>query len=90
MATEISASTTTISTSNGEKVYYSFDVVDPKTGQIKESFNTTDPVDAKAKFEQIKGKYPSASVNGKSTDPFEDGTFKSQADYEVGGFSGPT
>ena len=28
MATEISASTTTISTSSGEKVYYSFDVVE--------------------------------------------------------------
>jgi hypothetical protein len=89
MGTEISASTTTIVTSKGEKTYYSFDVVDPKTGQIKESFNTTDPTDAKAKFEEIKGKYPSSLVNGKNTDPFEDGTFKSQADYEVGGFAGP-
>ena len=90
MGTEISASTTTIVTSKGEKVYYSFDVVDPNTGQIKESFNTTDPADAKAKFEQIKSKYPSAPVNGNNTDPFEDGTFKSQTDYEVGGFAGPT
>ena len=89
MGTQISASTTTIVTSKGEKVYYSFDVVDPKTGQIKESFNTTDPVDAKAKLEQMKGKYPSAPINGQNTDPFEDGTFKSQTDYEVGGFAGP-
>ena len=69
MGTEISASTTTIVTSKGEKVYYSFDVVDPNTGQIKESFNTTDPADAKAKFEQIKSKYPSAPVNGNNTKP---------------------
>ena len=50
MATEISASTTTVVNSKGEQTYYSFDVVDPKTGQIKESFNTTDPGAAKAKF----------------------------------------
>ena len=48
MATDISASTTTVVTSKGEQTYYSFDVVDPATGQIKKSFNTTDPALAKA------------------------------------------
>ena len=90
MSTDISASTTTIVTSKGEKTYYSFDVVDPKTGQIKESFNTTDPADAKAKFDEIKANHPSATVNGSDADPFEDGTFAAQTDYEVGGFAGPT
>ena len=90
MSTEISASTTTVVNSKGEQTYYSFDVVDPKTGQIKESFNTTDPGAAKAKFTEMKGKYPTAAVNGMSGgDPFEDGTFAAQTDYEVGGFAGP-
>ena len=89
MATDISASTVKVVTSSGEKTYYSFDVVDSKTGQIKESFNTTDPADAKAEFDKIKSKYPSATVNGGANDPFEDGTFQKQTDYKVGGFAGP-
>jgi len=89
MAIDISASTVKVGTSSGEKTYYSFDVLDPKTGQIKESFNTTDPKDAKAFYDKAKTKYPSATTNGKSKSPFEDDTFQSQTDYELGGFAGP-
>ncbi len=90
MATDISASTTTVVTSKGEQTYYSFDVVDSATGQIKKSFNTTDPAFAKTKFDQFKQDYPEATVNGGDGDPFQDGTFPSQTNYEVGGFAGPT
>jgi hypothetical protein len=90
MATDISASTVKVATSSGEKTYYSFDVVDPKTGQIKESFNTTDPKDAKVFYDKAKNKYPSATTNGSPADPFEDGTFSQQTDYKVGGFATPS
>tara|TARA_R110000782_G_scaffold73668_3_gene147466 strand:- start:945 stop:2309 length:1365 start_codon:yes stop_codon:yes gene_type:complete len=89
MATDISASTVKVVTSSGEKTYYSFDIVDPKTGQIKEAFNTTNPQEAKAFYDKTAAKYPSATTNGKSESPFEDGTFKAQTDYKVGGFAGP-
>ena len=89
MATDISASTVKVVTSSGEKTYYSFDIVDPKTGQIKEAFNTTNPQEAKAFYDKSAAKYPSATTNGKSESPFEDGTFKAQTDYKVGGFAGP-
>jgi len=89
MATDITVSTVKVGASSGEKTYFSFDVVDLGSGQIKESFNTTDPNDAKAHYEKLKSQYPKSTVNGeKGKNPFEDGTFKAQTDYEVGGFKG--
>ena len=89
MSIDISATTSTAVTSKGEKTVYSFDVVDPKTGQIKESYNTTDPKKAEAYYKKSKQKYPAATTNGENTDPFSDGTFDKQGeDYEVGGWKG--
>ena len=85
---DISAATTSIATSKGELTYYSFDVIDKTTGQVKGSYNTTDPKDAKAYLESTKKKYGSPTINGKTGgDPFEDGTFGKQGEYEFGGFT---
>ena len=90
MAKDISAATETVVTSRGEKTYYSFDIVDYETNQIIESFNTTDPNDAKAFYEKAKNKHPSATTNGSKEDPFgPNGAFVEQSDYEVGGYAGP-
>ena len=85
---DISASTVVVSTSKGPKTYYSFDITDQATGQVVESVNTTNPEKAKNFLDQAKLNNPSATVNGKEGgDPFSDGTFEQQSDFEFGGFS---
>lgn len=85
---DISASTVVVSTSKGPKTYYSFDVVNPETGQVIEAVNTTNPEVAKQFFDQAKLNNPNATVNGKiDSDPFTDGTFEQQGDFEFGGFA---
>ena len=77
-------------TSKGKKTYYSFDVVDPATGQIKDSKNTSSPKKAKALLAKYKKQYGNPTVNGKAGgDPFKDGTFGKQSDFQFGGFHGP-
>lgn len=87
MAKDISISAVTVATSKGPKKYYSFDVIDPKTGMPVKSYNTTDEQKAKKFYEQAKKDYPDATVNGeKDADPLSDGTLPSQGEYDLGGF----
>tara|TARA_R110000824_G_scaffold335251_2_gene521834 strand:+ start:8584 stop:10029 length:1446 start_codon:yes stop_codon:yes gene_type:complete len=89
MAYDISVKTTSVVTSKGKKTYYSFDVVDPATGQIKDSKNTSNPKKAKDLLAKYKKQYKDSTVNGKAgADPFEDGTFGKQSDFQFGGFQG--
>ena len=89
MSVNVSAKTTSIMTSKGEKVYYSFDVVDKSTSPptVLESRNTSNPKKAKKLLEDYKKQYNNPTVNGKTgSDPFEDGTFEKQSDFKFGGF----
>jgi len=80
---DISTSTVIVSTSKGPKTYYSFDVINPETGQVVEAMNTTNPDAAKKFFDKVKTDDPTVTVNGKiNSDPFTDGTFEAQGDFE--------
>ena len=85
--TNISIQTSRAMTDKGEKVSYSFDII--QNGKVVSSAFTSDPQKAKVLLQKYKQQYKGASVNGKAdSDPFEDGAFAKQSDIKFGGFQG--
>ena len=85
--TNISIQTSKAVTAKGEKISYSFDVI--QNGKVVSSAFTSDPQKAKVLLQKYKQQYKAASVNGKAdSDPFEDGTFAKQSDIKFAGFEG--
>ena len=86
MSYNISISTSKAATAKGEITLYSFDVI--KDGKkIVASTSTSNPQKAKGLLAKMKKDYDNPTVNGKpGGDPFADGTFHKQSDFEFGGF----
>ena len=72
--------------------YYSFDVVDEKTGNVVESKSFTSQAKAQQYLDEQKNNHPSGKFNGaplKDADPMNDGTFVDQSDSSGEKFNAP-
>jgi hypothetical protein len=84
---DVSITTVSVATSKGKTTYYSMDVIDPNTGKLLSSKNTTDVKEAEAFYDKQKQKYSNSTTNGQvGKNPFKDGDFKGQTEIEFGGF----
>ncbi len=73
--------------------YYSFNVIDEKTGDVVNSRSFTNKAKAQQFLKDQKDNYPSGKFNGQplsTADPFEDGTFIDQSDSSGEKFQGPS
>ena len=80
----IVAKNVNVPTSSGTKTYYNMVLIDEDTGQIKSAVNTTSQAESETFISEAKKEDPNLKINGKSNvDPFSDGTFEKQKNYDV-------
>ena len=71
-------------THEGEKSYYNLTLVNEDTGQIKSAINTSKQSEAMTFISKAKEEDPNVKINGKTwVDPFSDGTFIKQKNYDI-------
>ena len=80
----IVAKNVNVATSKGTKTYYNMVLIDEDTGQIKSAVNTTSQTESEVFISEAKKEDPSLKINGKNdVDPFSDGTFDKQKNYDI-------